>query len=103
MNLVNKKLASDLAASVETSLNEFIEIEVNKRVEAITKSNEIWGNFSRWFDEHLEAEIKEAVRLENNFKEKGLSLSKLETEGLRRGLITLRNDFEQWKEWEGIV
>jgi hypothetical protein len=103
MNLINKKLAADLAASIETSLDEFIEIQVNKSFEAITKSNEIWSDFSIWLEERLNNEIKHSVIQEELLKKQGFVLNQLEQEGFRRGLVSLRNDVKQWKEWQGTV
>jgi hypothetical protein len=100
MNLVNKKLAADLAKSVEKSLNEFIEIEVNKRVEAITKSNNVWGNFSRWLDEKLGDELKEADQIMEHWKKRGMPLAQLETEGMKRGFLIIKDAVEDWKKYE---
>lgn len=96
----NKKLATELAKSVEESLNDFIEAEVRKRVEAITKSNERYDNFSRWFKEHLDGEIEDSIRRESLFKKDGLSFNNFEQEGYRRAIITIKNNVEDWESWE---
>ena len=96
----NKKLATELARSIEKSLNDFIEAEVCRRVEAITESNKKWDNFSSWFTEHLDGEIKESICREALLKSDGLCFNNLEQEGYRRALITIKNDVGDWEKWD---
>ena len=96
----SQKLATELAMSVKNSLNDFIEAEVAKRVEAITKSNEKWDNFSEWFKEYIDDEIKRCLHTEEVYKKEGLTFNKLEQEGFRRGLIAINHDIEEWESWQ---
>ncbi len=97
----SQKLATELAMSVKNSLNDFIEAEVAKRVEAITKSNEKWDKFSEWFKEYIDNEIKRSIHTEEAYKKEGLTFNNLEQEGFRRGLIAIRQDVEDWEKWQG--
>ena len=97
----SQKLATELAMSVKNSLNDFIEAEVRKRVEAITKSNEKWDKFSEWFKEYIDDDIKQCIRTEEAYKKEGLTFNNLEQEGFRRGLIAIRQDVEDWEKWQG--